>query len=102
MCYNLEDVVLPRQQKYIPDMAFYYCKSLKQIDIPSTVRYIGDRAFVGCESYDMGGCKRSLQGFETYEKATDLCIPVIRSVVDKYGSHKIRRSDEGCFQTSAL
>ena len=50
----------------------------------------------------MGGCKRSLQGVETYEKATDLCIPVIRSVVDKYGSHKIRRSDEGCFQTSAL
>ena len=36
----------------------------------------------------MGGCKRSLQGFETYEKATDLCIPVIRSVVDKYGSQR--------------
>ena len=52
MCYNLKDVILPKQQKYIPDMAFYYCESLKPISIPSTVKHIGDRAFIGCKSYE--------------------------------------------------
>ena len=52
MCYDLEEVVLPRHQKYIPAMAFYYCKSLKPVFIPETVKYIGDRAFIGVKSYE--------------------------------------------------
>lgn len=49
MCSNLEEVVLPKKQTFIPPLAFYYCRRLKSLSIPETVKQIGEDAFVGCE-----------------------------------------------------
>lgn len=49
-CYNLENLYLPNNLRYIGYMAVADCKHLQSIDIPASVEEIDDSAFENCRS----------------------------------------------------
>lgn len=47
---HITDIILPREQTWIPKGAFDGCKNLQRITIPSGVKHILEGTFRGCDS----------------------------------------------------
>ena len=72
---NIEEIVLPKGLKEMPDNMIYYCQKLTSITIPNTVEKMSAKAFGSCYKlaeviFEEGGTKPLEIGTGTYSSGT--------------------------------
>lgn len=72
--YNIEEVVIGKRVRYIPNHAFSRCETIKRVVLPNGVKEIGGSAFSHCKALEECDIPRSVEyiGSGVFEKCCSL------------------------------
>ena len=78
---GIEEIIFPKNTKYIGGEAFKDCTSIKTADIPPTVEWIGEAAFSGCSSITEINITKSVKQIE--QSAFSGCTSLVSFKIPK-------------------